>query len=255
MLISYLIIFFILGTLFGSFFTVVGERLPRGENFINNRSYCDACHHKLSFLDMVPILSYLFLRGKCRYCQKKIDDLSTYMELFTGILFSLSYFSFGFSWDLLIALGIVSMLIIISVSDITYYVIPDGLLIFFSIYFSIIIIISKGILALGNSILSGICLFGVMYLIMIIGNFIFKKDSLGGGDIKLMFVFGLIISPLLGLFAIFLGSFLALPVALIMLRKKKQKLVPFGPFLLISFAFIYFTKIDTNMILSFLRLK
>ena len=91
----YLIILFVLGTLFGSFFTVVGSRLPRGENFIKKRSHCDNCKHNLSFLDMIPILSFLFLKGKCRYCGKKIDSLSTWMELFTGILFSLSYFTFG----------------------------------------------------------------------------------------------------------------------------------------------------------------
>ena len=134
----YLIILFVLGTLFGSFFTVVGSRLPRGENFIKKRSHCDNCKHNLSFLDMIPILSFLFLKGKCRYCGKKIDSLSTWMELFTGILFSLSYFTFGFSYQLFFALGIVSLLIILSVSDISYYIIPDEVLIFFSGYFIVL---------------------------------------------------------------------------------------------------------------------
>ena len=81
----YLIAFFILGLFFGSFYTVIGLRLPRKENFITTRSYCDTCHHELTLLDMVPILSYLFLRGRCRYCKAKIRDLSTYMELFTNM--------------------------------------------------------------------------------------------------------------------------------------------------------------------------
>ena len=85
--IVYLIIFFILGTLMGSFFTVVGSRLPRREDFIKSRSHCDNCTHELSLLDMVPIISYLFLRGRCRYCGTKISPLSSYMEFFTGILF------------------------------------------------------------------------------------------------------------------------------------------------------------------------
>ena len=76
----YLIIFFILGLLMGSFFTVVGSRLPNHENFMNSRSYCDKCHHRLSLLDMVPIISFLLLRGRCRYCKGKIDALSSYME-------------------------------------------------------------------------------------------------------------------------------------------------------------------------------
>ena len=81
----------------------------------------------------------------------------------------------------------------------------------------------------------------------------FKKDSLGGGDIKLMFVFGLVINPLLGLFVIFLASFLALPISLLILWKRKVNLVPFGPFLVISFMFIYFTRINLDMILTFIR--
>ena len=251
----YLIIFFIIGLFMGSFLTVVGLRCPKHENFISNRSYCDNCKHTLSFLDMVPIISFLLLRGKCRYCKKSVDPLSTYMELFTGILFSLSYAIFGFSYELLIALGIVSLLIIISVSDISYYIIPDEVLIFFTGYFLILLTLSNGVIATLVNILSGFAMFVVMYTIMLIGNFLFKKESLGGGDIKLMFVIGLILSPLPSLFVIFFGSLIALPISFIILMKKKNKLIPFGPFLVIAFLFIYLTKIDTNMILSFLNFK
>ena len=87
---------------------------------------------------------------------------------------------------------------------------------------------------------------------MLIGDFLFKKESLGGGDIKMMFVFGLIVNPFMGFMIIFLASFLALPVSLLILCKKKNNLVPFGPFLLISFMFIYFTQIDMNMIFKIL---
>ena len=254
MQVIYIIIFFLFGLFMGSFYTVVGLRLPREENFITNRSYCDKCHHTLSFLDMIPIASYLLLKGRCRYCKAKIDSLSSYMEFFTGILFALSYFVFGFSYELMIALGIITMLIIVSVSDISYYIIPDEILIFFSIYFLIIKFLSDGIKGICFSVLSGFLLFSVMYAIMLLGNFLFKKETLGGGDIKMMFVFGLVISPLLGIFVIFLGSLLALPVSLILLWKKKQNLVPFGPFLLISFACIFFTQISTTMVLEYLRL-
>lgn len=253
MKILYLIIFFVLGTLMGSFFTVVGARLPRRENFISNRSYCDKCYHKLSLLDMIPIFSYLFLKGKCRYCKAKIDELSSYMEFFTGILFALSYYVFGLSWNLLIALGIVAMLIIISVSDISYLVIPDEILIFFSGYFLIIKCLSFGVINALVSLLSGVCLFTVMYLIMLLGNFLFKKESLGGGDIKMMFVIGIVINPILGLLIIFIGSLLALPVSIYILIKKHQNLVPFGPFLLISFAFVFFTNINLKMLLDFVK--
>ena len=252
--IVYMIIFFILGLHMGSFYTVVGLRLPNHEKFVTGRSHCDTCKHLLSLFDMIPILSFIFFRRKCRYCKNKISPLSTYMEFFTGILYLLGYIVFGFSYELLIALGIVSLLIIISVSDISYYVIPDELLIFFSIYFYLIILLKDGFSYSVLSLLSGVFLFTVMYLIMIFGNALFKKESLGGGDIKMMFVFGLILPPLLGVISIFLGSFLALPVSLFILLTKKNHLVPFGPFLLISLTFLYFTQISVPMILSFFRI-
>lgn len=255
MSILYLIIFFILGLFFGSFLTVVGIRCPKHENFITNRSYCDECKHTLSFLDMIPVLSFILLRGKCRYCKKKIDPLSTYMEMFTGILFALSYTIFGLSYELAIALGIVSMLIIISVSDISYYIIPDEVLIFFAGYFLVINALSNGVMSAFVNVVSGLVMFLIMYTIMLLGNFLFKKESLGGGDIKLMFVIGLVLSPLPSLFVIFFGSLVALPISFIILVRKKTKLIPFGPFLLIAFLVIYLTKIDTNTILSFLSFK
>ena len=249
----YLIIFFVFGLFMGSFYTVVGLRLPKKENFMTNRSYCDHCHHTLSMLDMIPILSYIFLKGKCRYCHKKISDLSSYMELFTGLLFALSYYVFGFSYQCAIALGVVSLLIMISVSDISYYIIPDELLIVASGYFLIIITISQGVIPALYATFSGGILFSIMYVIMKIGNFVFQKESLGGGDVKMMFVFGILLHPLLGIFSIFLGSLLALPVSLMILYRRKQNLVPFGPFLLISLTFIYFTKINVPMILEWIQ--
>lgn len=255
MSVLYLVIFFILGLFMGSFYTVIGLRCPKHENFISNRSYCDECKHTLSFLDMVPVVSFVLLHGKCRYCKKKIDPLSTYMELFTGILFALSYAIFGFSYEMLIALGIVSLLSIISVSDISYYIIPDEVLVFFIAYFLIILTLNNGVMAALVSLLSGFIMFCIMYTIMLLGNFLFKKESLGGGDIKLMFVIGLVLSPLPSLFVIFIGSLIALPISLVILIRKKTKLIPFGPFLIIAFLIIYFTKIDTNVILSLLNFK
>ena len=255
MSIMYLIIFFILGLFMGSFYTVIGLRCPKHENFISNRSYCDNCKHTLSFLDMIPVVSFILLGGKCRYCKKDIDPLSTYMELFTGILFALSYLIFGMSYELFIAFGIVSMLVIISVSDISYYIIPDEILIFFIGYFIIVFALSNGFMSTFSNMLSGLVMFLIMYTVMLLGNFLFKKESLGGGDIKLMFVIGLVLTPLPSLFVIFFGSLMALPISILILLRKKTQLVPFGPFLLIAFLFIYFTKLDTSMILNFLTLK
>ena len=253
MKIFYIIIFFILGTCFGSFYTVIGLRLPKKEKFLTGRSHCDHCNHDLSLLDMIPILSYFLLGKKCRYCKKRISSLSTYMEFFTGVLFALAYYSFGFSYELSTAIGIISLLSILSVSDMSYYIIPDEILIFFSGYFLIINTLNNGVLSSLFHLLSGIILFGFMYGIMLLGNAIFKKETLGGGDIKLMFVIGLVLHPFLGIIVIFFASFIALPISLFVLLKRKTNLVPFGPFLLTSFLFVFFTKIDIQMIIKFIK--
>ena len=89
---------------------------------------------------------------------------------------------------------------------------------------------------------------------MKLGNALFKKESLGGGDVKLLFVLGLVLDPFLGLIAIFLASFIALPVSLYLLYKNKEHMIPFGPFLLISFLIIFFSKVTTSDIFEFLTL-
>jgi len=104
------------------------------------------------------------------------------MELFTGILFAVSFYSFDFSYELLIALGIVSLLIIITVSDLNYLIIPDEVLVFFILYFIIVQFLSLGIVEVFLHILTGVFLFLLMYFIMWLGEKILKKESLGGGD-------------------------------------------------------------------------
>lgn len=246
------VIFFILGTFMGSFYTVVGLRLPKKENFTLSRSKCDQCKHPLSFIEMIPLFSYLFLKGKCRHCHSKIDVLSTYIEFFTGLLFAVSFYSFGFSIDLFLALGVVSLLVIVLVSDLTYLIIPDSVLIFFSLYFIICQFFLSGVMNTIYHIGIGIFLFTMMYTVMIIGNKVFKKESMGGGDVKMMFLFGLVLDPLLGTLTIFLGSIFALPISLWLYKKNSEKIIPFGPFLLIGFAMIFFMKLTPEMVITWL---
>lgn len=247
----YLIIFFIFGCFLGGFYTVLGNRLATEDyHFFPYR--CDHCRHLLSFLESVPLFSYWFLKGRCKCCHKKIDIMEPLMEFFTGILFAVSFYSFGFSYDLLIALGIVSMLIIITVSDLNYLIIPDEVLIFFILYFIIVQFLSAGIVEVFFHILTGTFLFLLMYFIMWVGEKALKKESLGGGDVKMMFLFGLVLDPLLGTIAVFLGSLFALPMSFFLLYKNHEKVIPFGPFLLIAFTFLYFTKVTPDVIVSWL---
>ncbi len=250
--ILYLIIFFILGSFVGTISTIIGLRIPKNEKIIGNKLHCDSCSHELSRKETIPLFSYIIQQGRCQHCYSKIDILYPYMEFFTGLLFAVSYYSFGFSYELLIALGIVTLLMIVTVSDLTYLIIPDEVLIFFSIYFLIIQFLNSGLKETLIHLATGILLFSVMYLIMFIGNKALKKESLGGGDIKMMFLFGLVLDPLLGTISIFLGSLFALPMSLLLMKTNNEKVIPFGPFLLIAFTFIYFTKMTSIDVLKFL---
>ncbi len=98
---------FIIGTLFGSFFSLANYRIPRKKDIVYTRSFCPKCNHNLSFLDLIPILSFVFQGGKCRYCKEKISIRYPLLELGTGILFLLMYIIFGFSVYFFIALALI----------------------------------------------------------------------------------------------------------------------------------------------------
>lgn len=253
--ILYLIFFFILGTCMGSFFTVVGYRLPEGKSIVNpKRSYCPNCNHTLGFLELFPILSYVFQGGKCKHCKKKISMFYPIVELLSGILYMLSYYSFGFSPDLIISLSLSSLLLIVLITDINYLIIPDEVTIVISVIIYICSIFKYGLLGSTYQLLYGLIMFGLMYLLMLLGNFLFKKESLGGADIKLMFVVGLTLDPILGLVVIFLASFIALPISLILLLNEKEHVIPFGPFIVLSLVLLFLMKIDVSVIQNVLKI-
>ena len=248
----YIICFFIIGLVFGSFFCCVGLRLSTNKNFIKERSICDKCGHVLAWYDLIPVVSFILLKGRCRYCHEKVSLLNPFIEVVTGLLFAISYYSFGFSLDLVLSLSLVALSMIIFASDLTYMIIPDEVIIFFSIVIIILEFFLEGISGVGLSLLSGLSLFFFMYCLMMLGNALFKKESLGGGDVKLFFVLGLVIAPFLGLVTIFLASLIALPVSLYLLYKNKEHMIPFGPFILIAFLIIFFSKVTTSEIFEFL---
>lgn len=245
-----LIIFFIIGTVFGSFYNVVGYRLPKGESIIYPSSHCPNCNNKLKTLELIPVLSYIFQKGKCKHCQTKISTFYPLFELLTGILFALSYIAFGLTPNLLIALTFISMLIIIIVSDYKYMIINDEVLIFFGLTLAVEISIIYGFNTLTAHIVSAVLAFLTMYLIKKIGDFLFKKESMGGGDIKLMFIFGLVLGYPMAILSIFVGSMVGFPISLIMLNKNTQHIIPFGPFLGIGAIIILLLQLDLDIILQ-----
>ena len=252
MVLYYTIVCFIFGTVLGSFYNVVGYRLPKGESLVKPSSHCTKCNHKLGASELVPIFSYIFQRGKCKNCGCKISPFYMCFELLTGILFALAYLVFGFSIDFYIAIVFISMSIIVIISDYQTMIIPDEVLIVSVVLLLIGMFIKGGISLTLESLINGIIAFGIMFLIKLLGDFIFKKESMGGGDIKLLFVFGLVLGYELSIISIFLASFIALPISLIILYRKKENIIPFGPYLSISALILLLSEINIDSILNLL---
>ena len=251
MQIYFSILIFIIGSVLGSFYTVLATRLPQKTSIIKPRSHCDKCGHILSPLELIPILSYIFLLGKCHNCHKRIDITSTLVELFLGSTFVLTYLYYGFTYDFYIIIIILSLIAIIFVSDFNYLIILDSPLVVASILIMFLKYYYFGFNELFLSIVFGLIMFGVMYLVKLGGDKAFGRESLGGGDIKLSFILGLILGWQGGLLSIAIGSFVAFPIALIAKFKKADNEIPFGPYLLIGLLITYFFgEVIINFILN-----
>lgn len=253
--IYYATLFFIFGTILGSFYNVVGYRLPRGESIAFPPSHCTKCGHRLTALELIPILSFLMQKGKCKKCGDKISWFYTIFEFLTGIMFMLSYLVFGLSLDTLIAITFISMLLIIIISDYQTMIIPDELLIFTGILLIIELFIKNGLSGTLDALLNGLIMFVIMFSIKKIGDLMFKKESMGGGDIKLMFIYGLVLGWPTSCMSIGLAAFIGLPVSLILLKKNNSHEIPFGPFLAVAAIILVLTKVDINVLIDMLTIN
>lgn len=231
---------FIIGAVMGSFFNVVAHRLSNNESIIKPGSHCESCGHLLKWYELIPIFSFLFQGGKCRKCGAKLSLWYPLIEIITGLLYLFSYLYFGLSPDFFISLVISSVLVITCITDFNYLIILDEPLVVGSILIIIITLITSGLVATLIAILSGLLLFFFMLLVKILGDKAFKRESLGGGDIKLSFFIGLSLGYKLAFVNLVLASFLTLPIAFYYLVKYKDREVPFGPFLIISNFIIFF---------------
>lgn len=248
--ILYIMLFFILGTIMGSFYNVVGYRLPKGISLVTPSSHCPNCNKRLGFMELIPVISYLIQLGKCKHCKKKISPFYPIFEASTGIFFAISYLIFGLTNELAVALTFSSTVLIVIISDLRYMIIPDELLLFSGFTLVVLRLIDK--VEITTLMIDAIVPFITLLAIKLLGDFMFKKESLGGGDIKLMAVLGLVIGWQNTIVAIALAAALALPIALIILTVKKNHVIPFGPFLSAAAMIIYYIEIDYKYILDFL---
>ncbi len=248
----YLTIFFIFGSIMGSFYHALATRLSKGESIIRPSSHCEKCGHILKWYELIPIISYLLQKGKCRKCQNKLPISYLLMEICTGVLFAVCYHVFGFELKLITALIFVSSLITIIISDIEYMIILDEVLIFAITAIIIVDIFDIGLYKSSLCVLSGVGAFITMLLIKKLGDLIFKQESLGGGDIKLMFLVGLVIGYPMSVCNIFFATFIAFPIALALLIFKKDNIIPFGPFLSMAAIILYIWGLTFEEVLKFI---
>ncbi len=245
------IVVFVYGLVFGSFFNVVGYRLPNNLSLIKPRdSFCPNCFHQLRWIELIPVLSYIIQKGKCRSCHKKIALFYPLIESLTGILFLLSYLLFGISTEFVIALLVSSYFVIVLVSDGKYMIIPDEVTLFFCLALLFVRIAAYGPVDTLRYVISGVTIFLFVLLFMRLANRIFNKESLGGGDIKLELFTGLLLGLSNGLFSVFIGSAAALPFAILNQRVNKTNVIAFGPFLLFGALVIYLFGLDIISILK-----
>ena len=233
---------FAIGASVGSFVNVVADRIPAGKSLVRPRSFCDSCRRPLSNLDLVPMLSYLLLRGKCRYCSAPIPLRLFAVELVTGLLFTAVYLKYGLGADFVLTSGAVALLLAVAVIDWEHSLILNKIVLPSSVAFLLVapfwteIGITRTFLdsshmwaSLVNSLVAGAGAF-----LLFLAVHLAYPQGMGGGDIKLAGLLGLLVGfPVVAVAlwgAIVTGGIVAV-FLLVAHRKRRKDAIPFGPFL------------------------
>lgn len=227
----------IIGLILGSFYNVVGLRIPQRQSLITPPSHCINCNRRLTSLDLIPVISYMMLRGKCRICGVKISIAYPFIELVTAFLFAFATWKVGYSWELLVALLFISLLVIINVSDMAYMLIPNRILLFF---FPLLVIgrILSPLTPWWDSVLGAIIGFSLLLVISIV-----SKGGMGGGDIKLFLLIGLVLGTVHTVVTLFFASVIGMIVGgilLVICKRGRKAPMPFGPSIAIAAILVYF---------------
>lgn len=230
------VLIFILGLIVGSFSNVCIYRIPRNESIIYPASHCPKCRSNISPKDNIPLLSYVLLKGRCRNCKSKISIQYPIVELITGLIYLLIYLIYGFSIQTLIYIVLASALIIVAFIDLNEQIVPDvislpgiviGLIISFFVPYISFINSGLGVVAGG----------GIILIIGLVGSVIFKKEAMGGGDVKLAAMIGAFLGWRYIVISLFLGFFLGALAGIFLIISKiksREDVVPFGPFIVLG---------------------
>ena len=236
MILFYALIFFF-GASLGSFYHVVGYRMPQNLNWVSDRSHCPHCQTQLKSYELLPIISYVIQRGMCRTCGTHIKFIYVLSEIVAGLLFLLPVLHYGLggfeSGAIYIAWAFASLLIIVSVSDIYYCLIQNKVLLFWSL-----VLVTLYVLYPNYNVMSGLvgALTGflTLYAVDKLSSLILKKETIGGGDIKLFGVVGFVLGVHSVLSAICFSSMLALVYVLLAKPKNELKAIQFAPFIAVA---------------------
>ena len=248
---------FIIGCIFGSFSNVCIFRLPNNKKISKGRSFCINCKKEINWFDNLPLLSFVILKGKCRYCNNSISFQYFLVELIAGLSFIYIYHFFGFSITSVLLATLIIFFIIIFFIDLKHYIIPNELtfpLMAIGFLKSFVPNLNQTIFPnYINSLIGGIIGYGIIWLIILLYKKIRNKDGMGLGDAKLLAVIGFWFGWISIPFVIFLSSAIALIIVIPDLLKKSKKLssqIPFGPYIIIAtLIFIVFRDDFLNLLL------
>jgi len=230
MVVALIVIF---STILASFYNVCIHRILTNESIIYPSSYCPNCRHPLKILDLIPILSYISLLGRCRYCKSKISPRYLIIELITPIIALILYIKYGFTWQFISYYILVSLLIIASFTDIEQQIIPN-IIILLGLIFGLLFSLTDITRQFFDAILGLIVGAGSLSIIALVSLLVMKKEGMGGGDIKLLSAIGLFMgwkmTLLILLFSIYLGGLFSILLLLLKI-KKTGEYIPFAPFI------------------------
>ncbi len=235
------VFFFIAGALIGSFLNVCIVRLPLEKSVVRPGSHCVKCNKPIRWYDNIPILSYLILLGKCRDCGAKFSIRYLLIELLTASTFLGLYLYYGLSWILLPYLLMFSGFIVATFVDFEHRIIPDevslgGLIVGFIIspFIPQMHSTHSWLWSLGQSALGILVGGGSIYLMGLMGEWIFKKEAMGGGDVKLLAMVGAFLGWKYALLTFFLAPFFGAIVGIIEKIRTKDSTIAYGPYLVLG---------------------
>lgn len=225
----------LLGLVMGSALNCLALRLSSGQKWSgNSRSACPSCGHVLTAADLVPLFSWLFLGGKCRHCKAPISIRYPLTEAALAIIYVALLLKFDLSLQLVSALVFASCLFCLSLVDLDTQIIPDRFILIPIAVRALELLISGGIGALLSAAVPGLIIAGSVLILSLIMDKVLKKDTMGGGDIKLLFVIGLFLTIPECLLMVLMACVIGIVMASLMMKVSPDTPFPFGPALSVA---------------------